>query len=216
VPRAEPDASGDLTGTFATFIASLRTTLLERYGDPATVGGSFTPASDGPAYSVTEVVGGPLDALAARHNMVSMTVTVSSSLTDPDYPRIKRFVWLALPGGTTYRTGDHLAVLPTNDDDLVAGAARVLQVDLDTALSIMPSRPQRHGIAVDRPLTVRELLTRHIELQGRPTAAQLVTLAELNPCPLACARSPTTRRPAPETSAPCLTHRGVPGTCVKC
>jgi cytochrome P450/NADPH-cytochrome P450 reductase len=112
--------------------------------------------------------------------MVSMTVTVSSSLTDPDYPRIKRFVWLARPEGTTYRTGDHLTVLPTNDDDLVAGAP---QVDLDTALSIMPSRPQRHGIAVDRPLTVRELLTRHIELQGRPTAAQLVTLAELNPCP---------------------------------
>jgi cytochrome P450/NADPH-cytochrome P450 reductase len=112
--------------------------------------------------------------------MVSMTVTVSSSLTDPDYPRIKRFVWLALPEGTTYRTGDHLTVLPTNDDDLVAGAP---QVDLDTALSIMPSRPQRHGIAVDRPLTVRELLTHHIELQGRPTAAQLVTLAELNPCP---------------------------------
>jgi cytochrome P450/NADPH-cytochrome P450 reductase len=62
VPPAEADASGDLTGTFATFIASLRTTLLERYGDPATVGGSFTPACDGPATSVTEVVGGPLDA----------------------------------------------------------------------------------------------------------------------------------------------------------
>lgn len=181
--RAEADASGDLTGAVKAFTARLRTALLAHAGDPATVGDSARNTQDRPGYTVTEVIGDSLDALAARHGMTAMTVTETRGLTDPAYSRVKRLVRVALPDDMTYRTADHLGVLPTNDPALVERTARLLRVELDTVLNIIPNRPRRDGIAVDRPLTVRELLTRHVELQDRPTADHMRVLAALNPCP---------------------------------
>ena len=42
LPRAEADASGDLSGTVKEFTAALRTQLLTHYGDPATIGAERT------------------------------------------------------------------------------------------------------------------------------------------------------------------------------
>ncbi|MET8546818.1 flavodoxin domain-containing protein, partial [Kitasatospora sp. NPDC004799] len=175
--RAEADASGDLSGTVRQFTEALREALLERYGD------ADAPAAPQPeaAFSVTEVTGGPLAALAARHDMAELTVTAVGSLTDPAYHRVKRLVRLALPEGTGYRTADHLTVLPANDPELVERAAKLVGADPETVLGIVAHR--RTGPAVDRPLTVRELLTHHVELQDRPSAEQRAVLAELNPCP---------------------------------
>ncbi|MFF5475827.1 cytochrome P450 [Streptomyces sp. NPDC012935] len=181
VDRTAADASGDLTGAVRDFTTRLRTALLEQYGDPdATV-----PADDEPttAYEVRPLTGGPLDALAERHGLVPMTVTEAYDLTAPGHPRRKRFVRVALPDGVTYRTADHLTVLPANAPALVERAAAALGVDLDSVLDIRPTRPRRDALAVDRPLTVRQLLTHHVELQERPSAAQLSVLAAANPCP---------------------------------
>ncbi|MDH6125485.1 cytochrome P450 [Kitasatospora sp. GP82] len=202
--RAEADASGDLSGSVKEFTAALRTALLERHGDPGTA--RQRPERDGPAYTVTEVTGGTLDALATRHGMAAMTVTETGDLTRPDYPRVKRLVRLALPEGTAYRTGDHLTVLPANDPALVERAARLLHADLDTVLSIVANRPRRGGLAVDRPLTVRELLTHHVELQDRPTPEQLNTLAAVNPCP---PEQAALRALAEDADARCADHRGL-------
>ncbi|MFJ9453801.1 bifunctional cytochrome P450/NADPH--P450 reductase [Kitasatospora sp. NPDC101447] len=177
VARAEADASGDLSGTVRQFTEDLRAALLERYGD------ADAPAAPRPdaVYTVTEVTGGPLAAPAARHDMTELTVTAVESLTDPGHPRVKRLVRLALPEGTGYRTADHLKVLPANDPALVERAAKLFGADPRTVLNIVAHR--RTGLTVDRPLTVRELLTHHVELQDRPTAGQRAVLAALNPCP---------------------------------
>ncbi|MFH8413123.1 cytochrome P450 [Streptomyces collinus] len=178
--RAAADASGDLTGTVRAFTAALRTALLERYGDPDATTQDFEPAT---AYEVRTLTGGPLDALADRHGLVPMRVTGARDLTAPGHPRRKRFVRVALPDGVTYRTADHLTVLPANAPDLVTRAAAALGADPDTVLDIRATRPRRDGIAVDRPVTVRQLLAHHVELQERPSAGQLAALAAANPCP---------------------------------
>ncbi|WP_369198003.1 cytochrome P450 [Streptomyces djakartensis] len=178
--RAAADASGDLAGSVRAFTASLRTALLERHGDPD----ATTPAGEpGSAYEVRTLTGGPLDALAERHGLLPLRVTEAYDLTAPGHPRRKRFVRLALPEGVTYRTADHLTVLPVNHPDLVTRAAAALGADPDTVLDIRPARPRRDGIAVDRPVTVRRLLTHHVELQERPNSSQLAALAAANPCP---------------------------------
>ncbi|MFI7099050.1 bifunctional cytochrome P450/NADPH--P450 reductase [Streptomyces sp. NPDC050161] len=182
LPRAEADASGDLTGTVKQFGAALRTELLTRIGDPASIGAS-APAADAAARTVTEITGGPLDALAARHDVVPMTVTEAYDLTAPGRPRPKRFLRIALPDGTSYRTADHLAVLPVNAPAAVDRAARALGVDQDTVIALHDSRPGRPALPVDRPLTVRELLTHHLELGTRPAPGDRAVLAALNPCP---------------------------------
>ncbi|HZF91762.1 bifunctional cytochrome P450/NADPH--P450 reductase [Streptomyces sp.] len=178
--RAAADASGDPSGTVREFTARMRTALLERYGDPEAVADSGEPET---GHRVRVLTGGPLDALAERHGLLPMTVTEARDLTAPGHPRRKRFVRLALPDGVTYRTADHLTVLPANAPGLVTRAAAAFGADPDTLLDIRPARPRRDGIAVDRPVTVRQLLTHHVELQDRPGADRLAALAAANPCP---------------------------------
>ncbi|WDM10644.1 cytochrome P450 [Streptomyces lavenduligriseus] len=179
--RAAADASGDLTGTVREFTDRLRTALLTQYGDPDA--GTGTPEEPAHAYAVRTLTGGPLDALAERHGLVPMTVTEAHDLTAPGHPRTKRFLRIALPEGVTYRTADHLTVLPANAPELVDRAVAAFGLDADAVLDIRATRPRRDNIAVDRPLTVRELLTHHVELQERPTDRQRALLAEANPCP---------------------------------
>ncbi|MFF0712340.1 bifunctional cytochrome P450/NADPH--P450 reductase [Streptomyces bauhiniae] len=179
-PRAAADASGDLTGAVRDYTAGLRTALLTEYGDPDATAPADEPDT---AYEVRALTGGPLDALAERHELVPMTVTEAYDLTAPGHPRVKRFLRVALPDGVTYRTADHLAVLPVNAPETVERALAALGADPYTVLDIRATRPRRDGLAVDRPLTVRELLTHHVELQERPTARQRELLAAANPCP---------------------------------
>ncbi|MBZ4015599.1 cytochrome P450 [Streptomyces purpurogeneiscleroticus] len=181
LPRAAADASGDMAGTVKDFTAALRTELLTRYGDPASIGATAAP--DEGACTVTEITGGPLDALAARHGLTEMTVTEAYDLTAEGYPRKKRFLRLALPEGVTYRTADHLSVLPVNSPERVARAAQALGVDPATVLSIRQPGAGRDALPVDRPLSVHALLTHHLELNARPTAEQRALLAAHNPCP---------------------------------
>ncbi|WP_428950264.1 cytochrome P450 [Streptomyces sp. cg35] len=178
--RAAADASGDLTGTVRTFTAGLRAALLERYGDPDATGTGPAPTA---TYDIREVTGGPRDLAAARHGLAPLTVTEAHDLTAPGHPRTKRFLRLALPDGQTYRTGDHLTVLPAHEPALVDRAVRALGVDPDTLLDIRTDRPRRDTLPVDRPLTVRELLSRHVELQHRPSPDHVAALAAANPCP---------------------------------
>ncbi|MFI5666091.1 bifunctional cytochrome P450/NADPH--P450 reductase [Streptomyces sp. NPDC051704] len=183
--RAEADASGDLAGAVRGFTAALRRTLLEHYGDPASVAPSGAAESSGPAYDVVEITGGPLDALARRHDLLPMTVTRTGDLADLGHPagRPKRFLRVRLPEGVRYRTADHLAVLPANDPDQVERAARVLGADPGSVLNVRARRPGRTALPLDRPVTVRELLTRYVELQAPVTAGQAAVLAAHNPCP---------------------------------
>lgn len=178
VDRAAADASGDLLGTVEEFKTRLRTALLAEYGDPDAVHRAPQTPQDG--YTVRALTGGPVEALAAHHGLLPMKVTEAHDLTAPGYPRRKRFLRVALPDGVTYRTADHLTVLPANAPQLVERAAAAFGVDLDTVLDI---RAPRRGIAVDRPVTVRQLFTHHVELQDRPTAEQRAELAAANPCP---------------------------------
>ncbi|GHB51139.1 NADPH--cytochrome P450 reductase [Streptomyces cirratus] len=183
--RAEADASGDLAGAVRGFTAALRRTLLERYGDPASVATSPSEESSGPLYDVVEITGDPLDALARRHDLRPMTVTHTGDLADLGHPagRSKRFLRVRLPEGVGYRTADHLAVLPANDPAQVERAARVLGAGLDTVLNVRGRRTARTALPLDRPVTVRELLTRYVELQAPVTAEQAAVLAAHNPCP---------------------------------
>ncbi|MFE3606750.1 bifunctional cytochrome P450/NADPH--P450 reductase [Streptomyces goshikiensis] len=183
--RAEADASGDLAGAVRGFTAALRRTLLERHGDPASVATSPAEEPSGPVYEVVEVTGGPLDALARRHGLQPMTVTHTGDLADLGHPagRPKRFLRVGLPEGVGYRTADHLAVLPANDPGQVERAARALGVDLDSVLNIRARRSGRTALPLDRPVSVRELLARYVELQAPVTAGQAAVLAAHNPCP---------------------------------
>ncbi|MCK2242894.1 MULTISPECIES: bifunctional cytochrome P450/NADPH--P450 reductase [unclassified Crossiella] len=181
--RGEADASGDLAGAVTDWSEQLWTALLAEYGDPDAV--STVDISEGPRYAVRTLSGPVTAARDARHEVLPMTVLDTADLAELDHPlgRSKRFLRIALPEGVTYRTADHLTVLPANDPAQVERAARLLRLDLDDVLEIADRRPGRGALGIDRPVTARALLTHFVELQDPATPAQLTTLAANNPCP---------------------------------
>jgi len=87
-----------------------------------------------------------------------------------------------LPEGVEYHTGDHLTVLADNPPDLVEMVLDLLGIDGSVRLSINPRRTSRRLIALDREVSVRELLTHLVELRKPATRSQLRRLAGSNPC----------------------------------
>lgn len=114
-----------------------------------------------------------------------MAVLDAHELVDMDHRlgRSKRFIRLRLPEGVTYRTGDHLAVLSRNPDDLVQRVADRFGLDLERTVRLQARRRSRNALPVDRPLTLRHLLTDFVELQDPATPAQIAALAEHTACP---------------------------------
>ncbi|MEV6682886.1 cytochrome P450 [Streptomyces erythrochromogenes] len=183
----EADAGGDMTTAVEEFTERLRGVLLAVYGDPDSLedAAATTAADRSAAYEVTEIVGSPLQRLAERHGMAVMTVTSTRSLLDGDHPqgRSKQFLRLELPSGTSYRTGDHLAVLPEQSPALIERAARLLGLGPSRHVQIRPLRPGPAALPLDRPVSVRHLLAHHLELQAPATARDITVLARLAACP---------------------------------
>ncbi|MFF8726650.1 bifunctional cytochrome P450/NADPH--P450 reductase [Streptomyces sp. NPDC015171] len=186
--RAAADASGDFGGAVDRWTADLWTTLLDRYG--TAVEGAAAPAAEAEdeeegLYELEDTTESAIGGLAARHGVQPMEVLEAYELVDTDHElgRSKRFLRLRLPEGVTYRTADHLALLPRNPEELVRRVADRFGLDLDRTVRLRTRRRSRNALPVDRPLTLRRLLTDFVELQDAATSEQIAVLAEHTPCP---------------------------------
>ncbi|MEU7576121.1 cytochrome P450 [Streptomyces sp. NPDC041068] len=191
--RGAADASGDFAGTVDRWSADLWTALIDRYGEAAegnTDSARPEPqndrAPDGQAlYELCDVADSVTGELAARHGVQPMEVVDAYELVDMEHElgRSKRYLKLRLPDGVTYRTGDHLAVLPRNPEALVRRAADRFGLDLDRTVRLRARRRSRGALPVDRPLTLRRLLTDFVELQHPAAPEHVALLAEHTACP---------------------------------
>ncbi|MFL1375906.1 bifunctional cytochrome P450/NADPH--P450 reductase [Nocardiopsis protaetiae] len=184
--RAAADTSGDFTTAVADWSARALGALLDSYGEPAGAGPAPDPEAVGaPPYTLVDAPATALDGLAERHGLRPMRVLEARDLADTAHPagRPKRFVRLALPAGTSYCTGDHLAVLPRNPGALVDRVVARFGVDPGRTVRLEPRRGVRPALPVDRPIPLGELLAGAVELQAPATREQVRTLAEHTPCP---------------------------------
>lgn len=181
VPWAAADTSGDLIGSVEEFSAALWAALAQRFGDPDA---APVTATDEPLYDLRPIVGPVTAAIDARFMVVPMTVAQNDELVSADNAlgQAKRHVRVALPDGVSYQTGDHLTVLADNPPDLVDAVLEGLGIDPERRLAINPRRSSRRLIALDREVSVRELLTHFVELRKPATPSQLRRLAESNAC----------------------------------
>ncbi|GAA3087038.1 bifunctional cytochrome P450/NADPH--P450 reductase CypB [Streptomyces roseofulvus] len=185
--RGAADASGDFAGAVDRWTADLWTTLLDAYGeavDGAAPAGTGEEEGQG-LYELEDTSESVIGGLADRHGVQPMEVLEAYELVDTDHAlgRSKRFLRLRLPEGVTYRTADHLAVLPSNPDVLVQRVATRFGLDLDRTVRLRARRRSRNALPVDRPLTLRRLLTDFVELQDPATQEQVAVLAEHTNCP---------------------------------
>lgn len=86
----------------------------------------------------------------------------------------------------TYTTADNLGVLPVNDRGVVDAVARALGYDLDALISVVPAAAvaapgngavEWHGAPFPTPCTVRECLTRYVDVTSAPRRSDLKLLA---------------------------------------
>ena len=178
LPRGEADTSGDLTGTLEEFENALWAALAEHYGDPDAVA---LTASNEPLYELTLIEGPVTAAIDERFAVGPMTVTLNDELVST-VGQAKHYVRVALPEGVSYSTGDHLTVLADNPPEVVQTVLELLEIDPELRLSINPRRTSRRLIALDREVSVRELVTHFVELRKPATRSQLKRLAAVNPC----------------------------------
>ncbi|MCF3118721.1 cytochrome P450 [Streptomyces arenae] len=197
VERGGADASGDFAGAVDRWTDDLWTALLDRYGSPVDgAAPADEPTKDQGLYELEDTAESAIGPLAAQHGLRPMEVLDAYELVDMDHElgRSKRFLRLRLPEGVTYRTGDHLALLPANPDALVRRVADRFGLDLDRTVRLRTRRRSRGALPVDRPLPLRRLLTDFVELQAPATPEQVAVLAEYTPCP-------PERRPLDELAA---------------
>ncbi|MDO5677540.1 MAG: hypothetical protein Q4G35_08560 [Propionibacteriaceae bacterium] len=118
-----------------------------------------------------------LTGLISRYRLQPMPVLASRELVDTTHPlgHPKRYLRLKLPDGVAYRSGDHLAVLPRNPDDLVARVVDRLGLDPTETATLEKGR---RGLPVGLPVTVHELLAQFVELRFPPSALGVAALAE--------------------------------------
>jgi cytochrome P450/NADPH-cytochrome P450 reductase len=179
VPRGEGDARGEFFEDFERWYAPLFGALGE------TLGVSAREVAKGPLYEV-EVVPSAGAELAAQNKLGMAEIVENRELVDMTSPlgRSKRHIEIALPDGASYAAGDYLAVLPENHPELIERAARRFDVRTDAAVLLRSTRgAMAASLPTDRPVSVQELLGRHVELAAPATRRDVARLAQVNTCP---------------------------------
>lgn len=177
--RGQADASDDFDGQFRDWYAGFWTqagdalglapqadvaTDMNRYEISATgqrLHGSFFSSLEAAAYRMAE-------------NRELLTRVAANGALTPS----TRHIEFDLPEGVTYRTGDHIALLPRNAAELVGRAAALAELDLDELVMIRANTAAPSHLPLDTPFVVSELLAARVELQAPLTRAQIRTLAE--------------------------------------
>ena len=179
VARGEADARGDFFGDFERWYVPLWGALAEALGV------SSVTVAEGPLY-VVETVASAGSELIKQNKLDLATVVENRELVDMSSPlgRSKRHLEFALPPGATYAAGDYLAVLPENHPDLVERAARRFGLRGDAAVVLHSTRgAMAASLPTDRPVSVQELLGRHVELSAPATRKDVERLAARTSCP---------------------------------
>jgi cytochrome P450/NADPH-cytochrome P450 reductase len=89
----------------------------------------------------------------------------------------KRHLEIKLPQGQTYRTGDYLAVLPTNPIEIVCRLLKRFNLSADTHIKIVSATDT--FFPTNHPVSAFDILSGYVELTQPITKKQLETVAGL-------------------------------------
>lgn len=125
--------------------------------------------------------------IAAAVGARRMSVVANRELQQRDGPdgsrRSTRHIELALPEGVTYRTGDHLGILPRNRPALVKRVLHRYGLDAAARVVIRADEPGPPHLPLGALLTLSDLLSGFVELQDPATRDQVRALADRTQCP---------------------------------
>lgn len=184
VPRGECDADGDFDRSAEAWIEAFWPAVAQALGSRAEAGESTLRYEVQVVNYAGAADNTPFASRCSVHGRAAYaTVLASRELLSDAAARSTRHIELRLPDGLSYEAGDHLAVFPENPLDLVKAAAqrcgrRVTDVVVLAAKGGGPAH-----LPTGVPVTVRELLGRHVDLAGPCTVRELRALARRTACP---------------------------------
>ena len=182
VGTTELDARGDVDTQFHNWLDALIPQLGDEFGvdlkDEAN-------AIAEPLYSVEITESVTANAVADRIGAREVEVVSNAELKDigKDEGRSTRHIEVALPGGMHYQPGDHLCVVPVNDDAVVARLLRRFGLDRDTYVRIDSRSEMRGPFPSGSTFSVHNLAETAGELQAVATRRDIAALARYSECP---------------------------------
>ncbi|MFT6518066.1 MAG: cytochrome P450/NADPH-cytochrome P450 reductase [Candidatus Azotimanducaceae bacterium] len=181
VARGEADARGDFFGDIDSYAEALWPELAVSLGLSV-----VAPVDLGERYSIDLLSSEDTDAaFLAHHTLMPMTVMINEEMVDTqvEYGASKRHVSVELPAGISYKTGDHLLVMPHNTAANVERAAARFGLALQQRVSLSLKHGAAGAIPMGSAMTVETLLSRYVELCDPATVRQVKLLAEHASCP---------------------------------
>lgn len=200
LPAGVGDASDDIDGDFSVWSANFWTALMQRYGQSASGKNADIMTTSGPMADPSkdftlEFIPRAKDKVRAeqaeanRNQRESVaTIVENRELQNVEAShRSTRHIEFkfekSIDGKPLYEAGDHLEVLPVNDDRLVESIAVNLGLVLESVfevkdLDIKNLSPRSVAANIKGPCTIRNALKYYADLTGPPTRYTLTVLSK--------------------------------------
>jgi cytochrome P450/NADPH-cytochrome P450 reductase len=176
--RAEGDARDDIDEQFDGWAGSVWPAIV------SSLSLDLDLADAAPLYQVERLAASDINTVAQQSGAKAVPVLENRELQNVEASRRStRQIEVALPEGMTYRTGDHLSVVPVNSDELVNRVLKRFGFAADAQIRIQASSSDHSQLPVDTPLSVHRLLSQMLELQSVASRRDVATLARHTECP---------------------------------
>ncbi|KAL7323401.1 hypothetical protein PS15p_211313 [Mucor circinelloides] len=223
LPAGEGDASDDIDGDFSVWSANFWTALMQRYGQSSSGKNADIMSNNGPAADpskdftlefiniVKEKVKTEQAELNRNQLETVATIVENRELQNTEKShRSTRHIQVefekSVDGKPLYEAGDHLEVVPVNEDRLVEIIATNLGLVLESVfevkdLEIKNLSPRSVAANIKGPCTIRNALKYYADLTGPPTRFTLTVLSKqlANSRPDIAERLQTALQPGKET-----------------
>lgn len=182
VPMGQADTEGDFDGQVGAFLSQLWAALGAQGGEAKASGLSLTVVDTRDARAAV------LPDQAVPMEIVSNVELVrpADGLFDTARKRPRestRLIRIRLPNGTSYQTGDHVAIYAKNPKYQVDMAIERLDVPGAMQLVLSGSSGRFRHLPLGRTVTVRQLLTDFVEIQDPLPRRALEAARSLTRCP---------------------------------
>lgn len=179
--RAEGDARDDIDEQFDTWAGGVWPAVAAALSLDLDIADA---AEAEPLYQIERLSALDTNPVAQQNGAQPGTVLANRELQNTEKSgRSTHCVEVALPVGMTFRTGDHLSVVPVNGDALVGRVLKRFGFSADTQIRIHATSDDHSQLPVDTPLSVHRLLAQMVELQPVASRRDVATLARHTACP---------------------------------
>lgn len=184
LPRGEADGNGDFDAAVEQWMAALWKSL----GEDDTAAAAAVPKLNITFSDEHATRASVLPDSAYRLQIVGNDELVrdATGLWDhkKEAPRSStRHMTIRLPKDVSYRAGDHLAVFARNRPEVVDSVIERLGLRPDQVVVLRGQGSRMRHLPLDKPVTVRQLLTDFVELQDAATRNDVKRLMEHTRCP---------------------------------